>query len=367
MNEINNSQANATWEKAKEILKRMIPEERFTREIEPLELKSINETDAVIKGKSAYSNNSVEYEYGLLIQDVLEEIAGHSLHLSFSPSFPKPETNIQELSEEEIIWEKAKKICRKKLSPPLFRMWIDESLKVKSFDDNEMVLVINSRFKKEIVEEQFGQMIQNALSEVTGTSVQLSIIIEPSPPAPQVENELFRRLGWDQNVIDRTKAFTFDNFPETTENKRALASIRTAVDHPEKDLNPLFVYGLTRDEHIHLWHAIINIFADKNSSIFFVPQVAEMFIDEMIMDAKNNTNQYHKKYDQAEFLIISHFECIESSEYVQGEFSKMLDRMVMENKQIIVFSNRPINDLQLKNEDLKRLIASSTVVSVPKQ
>lgn len=359
-------QIDVIWNKVKEILKGKIDEFWYVKEIEPLKLLCINGTEAVIKGQSAYSNASVEEDYGPLIEAVLKDVTGQSLSVSYDPSFPKPESKMYDLSENEIIWEKTKKICRIELSPLLYKMWI-KPLRVKSFDNCRMTIATDSVFKKDIIEEQFSQIIQNALVEVTGiTSIQLSIVVEPTTPAPLLTNELYVRLGWSQNGIDRLKCFTFDNFPETQENMLAVASIRDAIDHPG-DHTPLIICGITEDERIHLWNAIVNYFAETAPSTIIVLKMIETFLDEMIMDRRNNTNRYHKQYDQAEFLIFGDFEFIERGNVTQDECYQILQRMTMENKQVILFSASPISALQLANENLKRLLDSGTIVSIPKQ
>lgn len=268
--------------------------------------------------------------------------------------------NENDLVQANILWKKAKAVIRANNKNNTLADMIIDQTEVKSFENNLMVLEADEK-SIFLVEMMFGEMIQNTLTDLAGTPIEVSYV---KKEYVSDLNAVYKKLGWDQSLVYMKKGYTFDNFTKTEGNKSALTAVLNAVKYPGTGSNPLFISGGSKEERHHLSFAIVNYLAATNSSLTPIFKSLESLINEIILDRRNNTRQYHEKYDQAEFFVLVDFALVKGLSYVQQELYMILQRMRDENKQVIVISNEAIDYSQYENEDLKDLIKTSSVVPI---
>ena len=72
------------------------------------------------------------------------------------------------------VWESVCDICREAIHEVAFNSWI-KTLTPVSFSEKEIVLKARSRFQKNIVDENYHELLQNAFLEIFGFDVTVTV------------------------------------------------------------------------------------------------------------------------------------------------------------------------------------------------
>ena len=135
-------------------------------------------------------------------------------------------------------------------SPVTLSAWFDDAEAV-CLDGSNFTLRAANQFKKEIIESRFTAPLQQALSELLGEPITLTVIYGEQMVAPIQTGE---SIG-----LSPDEEYTFEHFIVGSSNKFAHAAAVSVANHPAENYNPLFMYGQSGLGKTHLLHAIGNV------------------------------------------------------------------------------------------------------------
>ncbi|MFN3995202.1 MAG: chromosomal replication initiator protein DnaA, partial [bacterium] len=159
--------------------------------------------------------------------------------------------------------------------------------------------------------------------------------------------------------------FTFDNFVVGNSNQFAYSASLAVAQKPGKSYNPLFIYGSTGLGKTHLLHAIGNLAFKRKLSKKIIYITSEKFINDLINSIKEKKiEEFRNKYRKAEILLIDDIQFIIGKERTQEELFHTFNELYMENKQIVLTSDRPPKDLEGIEERLKSRFQSGLIADV---
>ena len=169
--------------------------------------------------------------------------------------------------------------------------------------------------------------------------------------------------------------YTFDNFVVGDTNRFAFSSCLQVAQNPGKLYNPLFLYGKSGLGKTHLMHAIGNyIIQNTNLKVLYV--TTDEFMNEFISITRDSGNRednlngidiFKNKYRDIDVLMIDDIQFLGSANATQQEFTNTFNSLYSNSKQIIICSDRSVDDLKMFADRLKTRFnwGLKAIISVP--
>lgn len=244
----------------------------------------------------------------------------------------------------EEIWNIA--LCTlKKRSESLYRQWFSQMTALE-VDDDLLVLGVSDEFFRDMVIDNYSDLIQSALDNVLGKCYRFELRIGVIPQkAVEVQAE-------SKNIISRTAPvpvvkkrgndYSFDNFVCGECNRHAYAMARAAAEAPGECYNPLFIYGTNGIGKTHLLQAIGSLIAAERPELI----IRNTTCDEMLNDyydlltRRRSTAEFRAGIRDADVLLIDDIHRLEKKNALQEEFFNIFNILYQSGKQIVLTSDR---------------------------
>jgi chromosomal replication initiator protein len=140
--------------------------------------------------------------------------------------------------------------------------------------------------------------------------------------------------------------YTFDTFVIGGSNRFAHAAAFAVAEEPAKSYNPLFIYGDSGLGKTHLLHAIghYTIALHPKRKVRYVS--SEEFTNEFINAIQNNKNsEFQSAYRDIDLLLIDDIQFLSGKEQTQEAFFHTFNTLHMNNKQVVITSDKPPKDM----------------------
>ena len=151
---------------------------------------------------------------------------------------------------------KAKELLKDETTKISYETWI-KNLEIKSFDNNNIVLVASSSFQKESIQSRYNDLLTNTFNFITNKECTVTIISKDDLEEAQ-ELDMPNDVGYGYSNTTLNPKYTFDSFVVGNNNRFAHAAALAVAEAPATSYNPLFIYGGVGLGKTHLMHAIGN-------------------------------------------------------------------------------------------------------------
>ena len=257
-------------------------------------------------------------------------------------------------SDIDQVLNEAKELLKDEMSQISHKTWI-QPLKIASIVDNNVTLISEDAFKRDMADTKFHDLIENTFSVILQKDCNLSIICkdEISEPQEKVEVKPISNNNQYFNTSLNPK-YNFSTFVVGDNNRFAHAASLAVAEAPASAYNPLFLYGGVGLGKTHLMHAIGNevVVNNKNSKVLYV--TSEHFTNEFIDALKTaSTEKFRQKYRNIDVLLIDDIQFIAGKKQLQEEFFHTFNTLHESGKQIVISSDRPPRDIPLLEDRLK--------------
>ena len=266
------------------------------------------------------------------------------------------------------LWRNFLENMKEVISSTSFDIWFnEEDTKLYSFkNDIATITVAQEVFKKHLEEYYMDNMIE-AMRKATNTDVTISVILEDEIKNLEAERRKELQSLEDENVhqssdnANLNPNYTFESFIVGNSNKFAYKAARVVAESPGT-YNPLFLYGESGVGKTHLMHAIGNyLIQNTDKKVLYI--ASDKFVDEYTrifrVSEKNNFDKidtFKDKYRNVDVLMIDDIQFLSTAPKGQEEFFHTFNELHNANKQIIIASDRSVDDLNsIENRLLTRL------------
>lgn len=272
----------------------------------------------------------------------------------------------------ESLWDNFLSIIKESISSLSYETWFRDT-KLVSLRNNVATIVVPMPVHKKHLLENYKDIIEEKFMKVTGSTfsfnflleeewnIQKEQVIEEKPievskevPVSNVSNQNFE----DANL---NKDYTFNNFIVGNSNRFAFTASMAVAEKPGKAYNPLFLYGKSGLGKTHLMHSIGNyILENTNLRVLYISsdKFVNDFINAVRYNEKDNFDKidsFKNKYRNIDVLMIDDIQFLGNATKGQEEFFHTFNELYNENKQIIIASDRSVDDLKtLENRLLTR-------------
>ena len=245
----------------------------------------------------------------------------------------------------------------------------DDSIKSADYKDGKILITVRNEFKKGLIEYQMKDIINEAILNIIGFSIDYSVTLE-SETVKSEDNYDDIRTGQDNGDVfglPGSDKFRFDNFVVGDSNKFAYsAAYRVATEEPLGSVfNPLFIYGGSGLGKTHLMSAIQTELRRRNPNYTMKYTTFENFMNEFIMSIQHSTTEnFRKLYRNVDALFIDDIQFIKSRERTQEEFFHTFNDIINSSGLIVITSDCPPRDLTTLTDRIRSRFEAGLITDI---
>ena len=277
----------------------------------------------------------------------------------------------------ENLWNDILSMIKENISSLSYETWFKDTKLVSLNKDNLAIVVVPMPFHKKHLVENYLNIMEKTIYLITKKQYNFEFLLEEEW-TERTENETFNNLSNNkiletperknaniihQNIEDANlnKEYVFDTFIVGNSNRFAYTASMAVAEKPGKAYNPLFLYGKSGLGKTHLMHSIGNyIIENSNLKVLYISsdKFVNDFINAVRYNEKDNFDKidvFKNKYRNIDVLMIDDIQFLGNATKGQEEFFHTFNELYNENKQIVIASDRSVDDLKmLENRLLTR-------------
>jgi len=263
-------------------------------------------------------------------------------------------------------WEHIKSNLRLEyeLSDVSFNTWIDPLIFHEIDEDknpHEVTVIIPSDNEKQLtyVASKYTVFMNVTISEYLGINCNVSFILEKDAEKYNPKKTITDHIVLNNNYINTNlnSKYLFDTFVVGNSNRLAHTSALTVAESPGTVYNPLFIYSGSGMGKTHLVHAIGHFILKNNPKYKILYATSEDFTNEVIASIRSGNaakmTELREKYRTVDVLLLDDVQFIIGKESTQEEFFHTFNALHMDNKQIVLTSDKPPKDLEILEDRLR--------------
>ena len=266
----------------------------------------------------------------------------------------------------DMLWKNFLLKMKEQLSSLSYETWF-EPTKLHSLHDGVATIIVPTNLHKKHLGENYKDDMEIIFDELTDThfTFEFKLESEMSDIKKIIDiDSLTTNSGVPKQSVNDANLnpnYTFDTFIVGDSNRFAFTAARAVAEKPGKAYNPLFLYSKSGLGKTHLMQSIGNyILENSNKKVLYVS--SDKFVNDYINAVrtigKNSIDKidvFKNKYRNIDVLIIDDIQFLGSATKGQEEFFHTFNELYNSNKQIIIASDRSVDDLKmLENRLLTR-------------
>lgn len=253
------------------------------------------------------------------------------------------------------IWTAALAYIKQDINSVIgFNTYIRDAVPI-SFENNCFIIGVSTQICKTMIELRYTSIIEKCISRITASPVKLLIVLKSEYNPVRPPKDVGKQDDSPAVKSNLNPRYTFDNFVVGTSNEYATAIAMSTAKYPGQEKNnPLFLYGNSGLGKTHLMQAIGNEILKNSPDMKVVYVTSERFTNEMIESLHvKDMGSFRQLYRNVDVLLIDDIQFIENKQGIQEEFFHTFNDLYLNNKQIVLTSDRMPKDLVTIEERLK--------------
>ncbi len=267
----------------------------------------------------------------------------------------------------EKTWSHVVEKARNELPESSVAMWFS-GVRATSLEEGVLEVVAPSDYVRDWLAGHYMDLIRAGASEALGQPVSVRLGADPQPrqPADTVslpEVETVPRADRDSPAAAggmgtpglQYPGYTFETFVPGPSNRFAhAAAMAVAEAPPSKAYNPLFIYGGVGLGKTHLLVAIGHHMFRLNPRLRVKYVTSETFVTEFIKAVRERLGyQFQRKYRDVDVLLVDDIQFLAKREETQTEFFHTFNALHAAERQLVIASDRPPQELSGMEERLR--------------
>lgn len=266
----------------------------------------------------------------------------------------------------DMLWKNFLLKMKEQLSSLSYETWF-EPTKLHSLHDGVATIIVPTNLHKKHLGENYKDDMEIIFDELTDTHFTFEFKLESEMSdikkiididSLTTNSGVPKQSATDANLNPN---YTFDTFIVGDSNRFAFTAARAVAEKPGKAYNPLFLYSKSGLGKTHLMQSIGNyILENSNKKVLYVS--SDKFVNDYINAVRTigknsieKIDSFKNKYRNIDVLIIDDIQFLGSATKGQEEFFHTFNELYNSNKQIIIASDRSVDDLKmLENRLLTR-------------
>lgn len=208
-----------------------------------------------------------------------------------------------------------------------------------------LTMVVANEFLKNRINKLYIAKINELATKYSSTPVRLKFISQEEVIEEPVAD---RKLTIDYRQGNLNSTYTFDSFVVGKSNMFAFRMAMKVADQPAAVANPFYIFGDVGLGKTHLMQAIGNYILDNDVEKRILYVKADNFIEDfvsLLSRNKNKTEEFNAKYKDIDVILVDDIQIMANASKTQMEFFKLFDYLYLNNKQIVITSDKPASQL----------------------
>lgn len=231
---------------------------------------------------------------------------------------------------------------------------INEVYKV---NNGYIYLPVNGQLDKYRIEKFHLEKMNTFLNELVPEKMSFKLITKDD--IGKEKENLQKKVFVSPDSVDKFKSrtlrpeYTFENFVTGEANREAFTfSIRVA-DSPANTANPLYIFGDVGLGKTHLMTAIGHFILDNDINANVIFTTAQQYTEDYFKATNkknrdsNSLEEFNNFYRSADVLLVDDIQFLKDKVKTQEEFFKLFECLHEKNKQIVITSDRPAQELEI--------------------
>ena len=273
----------------------------------------------------------------------------------------------------EAAWLAVMDRARRELPESSFEFWFS-GLAPGELQDNSFEIIAPSAYVKRRLSAQHMALITGAVRDVLGPDVVVRLRTPATDDGSSAKGRRRQQAATPgqatlEQSLDESpfpSRYTFDTFVSGPSNKFAhAAALAVAESPPSKAYNPVFVYGGVGLGKTHLLFAIANHVwtLSRKTRVRYV--TSESFVTEFIKAVRERRGYlFQRQYRDVDVLLLDDVQFLARAEETQTEFFHTFNHLHQYQRQIVIASDRPPQELGGIEERLRSRFRSGLVVDI---
>ena len=264
------------------------------------------------------------------------------------------------------IWQSAIESIRSRVNAENFETYFGR-LRYAGEIDGVIEASIDDPFLCEWIRNHYQGVLDEAVGEVVGRPMEVAIVYKspdnatvdlPHPDdlshpdvvaaAPTDRPSVVTAVDDDWGAFPLNPHYTFGSFVVGAGNEMAHAAALAVARDPARAFNPLFIYGGTGLGKTHLLHAVGQRLSTTMSGQRILYLSAEEFTNQVIRGiSRQKMHDFHARYrSRCDVLLMDDVHVLAGKERTQEEFFHTFNALHAAQKQIVLTSDRPPQEIQ---------------------
>jgi len=252
-----------------------------------------------------------------------------------------------------LVWSRVMERARHDLADSSFNMWFAD-VRPGEFEAGVFELLAPSDYVRDWLQKNYLAMIRDAAGAAAGAPVEVRLEADarqrPAEPPPPAQTE-----EPTAPPLPGATRYTFDSFVPGPSNRFAhAAAMAVAEAPPSRAYNPLFIYGGVGLGKTHLLFAIGHHMVRLIPALRVKYVTSETFVTEFIKAVRERQGyQFQRRYRDVDVLLVDDIQFLAKREETQTEFFHTFNALHGSERQIVIASDRPPNELSGMEERLR--------------
>ena len=254
---------------------------------------------------------------------------------------------------------------------------------IEEVTEKTVKLLCDDEFVKKNIEKRHYTLLSETINKLAKRKMQLEIIvrrIQDSRPTktPDSLGPLFQQERNEEQLIKEKQIrsnlspkFLFENYVMGKTNNLAYAIATAVAERPGELYNPVFIYSGVGLGKTHLLQAIGNQILKNKPGTKVIYTTGEAFMNELIEAIQSGkgkgklaTYEFRNKFRKADVFLIDDIQFVIGKESTQEEFFHTFNALYMDQKQIVITSDRPPKEFTSLEERITSRFASGIIADI---
>jgi chromosomal replication initiator protein len=270
--------------------------------------------------------------------------------------------------DADAIWSEAARRLREEVPAGTFNMWFAE-VRPADLHGGTLELSAPSEYVRTWLARNYLELITKLVGQVSGRP--LAVELTAAPPgdgSPALADDAVLP-GPPPKPAPATAfpaKYTFESFVLGPSNRFAhAAAMAVAEAPPSRAYNPLFIYGGVGLGKTHLLYAVGNHMTRLEPNLRARYVTSETFVTEFIKAVREGQGYlFQRRYRDVDVLLVDDIQFLVRAEETQTEFFHTFNTLHGAERQIVIASDRPPQELSGLAERLRNRFRWGLIVDV---
>lgn len=245
------------------------------------------------------------------------------------------------------LWQKILVELENTLEEETFQDTFENLKQIHKYANGNVYVIVPNDFIKNRINQFYLLKINELASYYHHEKVRFKFVTEKEllPDDSLVSADFNIERKYRTGNLNAT--YTFDSFVVGKSNNFPFRMAMKVADQPGMVANPLYIFGDVGLGKTHLMQAIGNYILDSNVNANILYVKADSFIEDYTTHLRQDRmHDFYLKYHDLDVLLVDDIQILAGAQKTQMEFFKLFDLLYQQNKQIVITSDKPANELK---------------------